>query len=100
MSGDGYHHGNLRRAVLDAAVEAIAESGPATWSLRELARRAGRLARRARPSLRRQDRAADGRRRGGLRALRRRPGGRPATTCTTSAWRTSGSRSGTGPTSR
>ncbi|MCP9948458.1 TetR/AcrR family transcriptional regulator [Actinomadura madurae] len=41
MSGDGYHHGNLRRAVLDAAVEAIAESGPATWSLRELARRAG-----------------------------------------------------------
>ncbi|MFC6886903.1 MULTISPECIES: TetR/AcrR family transcriptional regulator [Actinomadura] len=36
-----YHHGNLRRAVLDAAVEAIAESGPATWSLRELARRAG-----------------------------------------------------------
>jgi AcrR family transcriptional regulator len=41
MNGDGYHHGNLRRAVLDAAVEAIAESGPATWSLRELARRAG-----------------------------------------------------------
>ncbi|MEO3825568.1 TetR/AcrR family transcriptional regulator [Actinomadura sp. B10D3] len=41
MSGDGYHHGNLRRAVLDAAVEAIAESGPAAWSLRELARRAG-----------------------------------------------------------
>ncbi|WUI02647.1 TetR/AcrR family transcriptional regulator [Spirillospora sp. NBC_00431] len=36
-----YHHGNLRRAVLDAAVEAIAEQGPATWSLRELARRAG-----------------------------------------------------------
>ncbi|MEV3924524.1 TetR/AcrR family transcriptional regulator [Actinomadura coerulea] len=41
MSGDGYHHGNLRRAVLDAAIEAIAEAGPATWSLRELARRAG-----------------------------------------------------------
>ncbi|TYK44370.1 TetR/AcrR family transcriptional regulator [Actinomadura decatromicini] len=36
-----YHHGNLRRAVLDAAVAAIAESGPAGWSLRELARRAG-----------------------------------------------------------
>ncbi|WP_318784653.1 TetR/AcrR family transcriptional regulator [Actinomadura algeriensis] len=36
-----YHHGNLRRAVLDAAAEAIAESGPAGWSLRELARRAG-----------------------------------------------------------
>ncbi|TDD67042.1 TetR/AcrR family transcriptional regulator [Actinomadura darangshiensis] len=41
MSGDTYHHGNLRRAVLDAAVEAIGEAGPAGWSLRELARRAG-----------------------------------------------------------
>ncbi|TDC67040.1 TetR/AcrR family transcriptional regulator [Actinomadura sp. GC306] len=41
MSGGSYHHGNLRRAVIDAAVEAISESGPATWSLRELARRAG-----------------------------------------------------------
>jgi len=36
-----YHHGNLRRAVLDAAIGAIEESGPAGWSLRELARRAG-----------------------------------------------------------
>ncbi|WP_026415519.1 TetR/AcrR family transcriptional regulator [Actinomadura oligospora] len=36
-----YHHGNLRRAVLDAAVAAIEESGPSGWSLRELARRAG-----------------------------------------------------------
>ncbi|TMQ90885.1 TetR/AcrR family transcriptional regulator [Actinomadura soli] len=36
-----YHHGNLRRAVLDAAVEAIAEEGAAGWSLRRLARRAG-----------------------------------------------------------
>lgn len=36
-----YHHGNLRRAVMDAAVEAIEESGPSGWSLRELARRAG-----------------------------------------------------------
>ncbi|WP_141584834.1 TetR/AcrR family transcriptional regulator [Actinomadura sp. WMMA1423] len=41
MGRDGYHHGDLRRAVLDAAVEAIAEAGPAAWSLRELARRAG-----------------------------------------------------------
>ncbi|WP_433462145.1 TetR/AcrR family transcriptional regulator [Spirillospora sp. CA-128828] len=41
MSGDGYHHGNLRHVIMAAAVEAIAESGPATWSLRELARRAG-----------------------------------------------------------
>lgn len=36
-----YHHGNLRRAIMDAALEAIVESGPAGWSLRELARRAG-----------------------------------------------------------
>ncbi|MBX6386903.1 TetR/AcrR family transcriptional regulator [Microbispora hainanensis] len=36
-----YHHGNLRRAVMDAALQAIGESGPAGWSLRELARRAG-----------------------------------------------------------
>ncbi|MEU5882534.1 TetR/AcrR family transcriptional regulator [Spirillospora sp. NPDC047279] len=37
----GYHHGNLRRAIIDTAVEAIGESGTAAWSLRELARRAG-----------------------------------------------------------
>lgn len=37
----GYHHGDLRRAIIDAAVAAIADSGPATWSLRELSRRAG-----------------------------------------------------------
>ena len=36
-----YHHGDLRRAVLAAAVEAITESGPAGLSLRDLARRAG-----------------------------------------------------------
>ena len=36
-----YHHGDLRRAVLTAAVEAIDESGPAGISLRDLARRAG-----------------------------------------------------------
>ena len=36
-----YHHGHLRRALLDAAVEAITESGPAALSLRDLARRAG-----------------------------------------------------------
>ncbi|MBO2464794.1 TetR/AcrR family transcriptional regulator [Actinomadura violacea] len=41
MSDDAYHHGDLRRAVMAAAVAAIAESGPAGWSLRELARRAG-----------------------------------------------------------
>ncbi|MEU8296652.1 TetR/AcrR family transcriptional regulator [Micromonospora sp. NPDC048909] len=37
----GYHHGDLRRALLDAAVEVIEESGPAAVSLRDLARRAG-----------------------------------------------------------
>ncbi|WP_104169014.1 TetR/AcrR family transcriptional regulator [Arthrobacter sp. SX1312] len=36
-----YHHGALRRAVLDAAVVAINEVGPAAVSLRDLARRAG-----------------------------------------------------------
>jgi AcrR family transcriptional regulator len=36
-----YHHGDLRRALLVSAAEAIAESGPAALSLRDLARRAG-----------------------------------------------------------
>ncbi|MFI2649353.1 TetR/AcrR family transcriptional regulator [Micromonospora fulviviridis] len=36
-----YHHGDLRRALLEAAVEVMAESGPAALSLRDLARRAG-----------------------------------------------------------
>jgi AcrR family transcriptional regulator len=35
-----YHHGDLRRALLDAAATAIAEQGPAALSLRDLARRA------------------------------------------------------------
>ncbi|MEV4713601.1 TetR/AcrR family transcriptional regulator [Micromonospora sp. NPDC049374] len=37
----GYHHGDLRRTLLSAAVQAIEESGPAALSLRDLARRAG-----------------------------------------------------------
>ncbi|MFI7435694.1 TetR/AcrR family transcriptional regulator [Micromonospora haikouensis] len=42
MTGQrGYHHGDLRRALLAAAVEAITEAGPAALSLRDLARRAG-----------------------------------------------------------
>lgn len=41
MAKTGYHHGDLRRTVLSAAVDAIAESGVDGWSLRELARRAG-----------------------------------------------------------
>src|SRR2546430_7302801 len=36
-----YHHGDLRPALLRAAVETIAETGPAAMSLREVARRAG-----------------------------------------------------------
>jgi AcrR family transcriptional regulator len=36
-----YHHGDLRRALLDAAVRAVGETGPAALSLRDLARRAG-----------------------------------------------------------
>jgi len=36
-----YHHGDLRRVLLEAAVASIRESGPAALSLRELARRAG-----------------------------------------------------------
>lgn len=36
-----YHHGDLRRVLLAAAVDAIGEHGPAALSLRDLARRAG-----------------------------------------------------------
>jgi AcrR family transcriptional regulator len=36
-----YHHGDLPRALLDAAIQAILEVGPAAVSLRDLARRAG-----------------------------------------------------------
>ena len=36
-----YHHGDLRRALLAAAVEVIEESGPAAVGLRDLARRVG-----------------------------------------------------------
>ena len=36
-----YHHGNLREALLEAAQEALAESGPGALSLRDVARRAG-----------------------------------------------------------
>ena len=36
-----YHHGDLPRALLEAAVHAIAEVGPAAVSLRDLARRTG-----------------------------------------------------------
>lgn len=36
-----YHHGDLRRAILTAAVEAITAVGSANLSLRDVARRAG-----------------------------------------------------------
>ena len=36
-----YHHGSLRQALLDSALEIIEESGPSALSLREAASRAG-----------------------------------------------------------
>ena len=41
MTPRTYHHGDLHRAVLDAAVQAVLEVGPSQVSLRDLARRAG-----------------------------------------------------------
>lgn len=41
MTKGGYHHGDLRRALLSAATAVISETGPAAVSLRELARRTG-----------------------------------------------------------
>ena len=37
----GYHHGNLREALVDAAVRLIAEKGPAGFTIAEAARAAG-----------------------------------------------------------
>ena len=39
--GDRYHHGNLRRALVEAALEIVGEKDVASVSLREVARRAG-----------------------------------------------------------
>jgi AcrR family transcriptional regulator len=36
-----YHHGDLRRTLLDAALAIVAKEGPGALSLRELARKAG-----------------------------------------------------------
>ena len=41
MPRRAYHHGNLREALLQAAVRFIAELGPAAFTLREVARRTG-----------------------------------------------------------
>jgi AcrR family transcriptional regulator len=39
--GGRYHHGDLRRALVQAALELVRESGPSGITLREAARRAG-----------------------------------------------------------
>ncbi|MFJ9023721.1 TetR/AcrR family transcriptional regulator [Streptomyces sp. NPDC102259] len=41
MNDRPYHHGDLRRAILTAALDVIATDGPTGLSLRDLARRAG-----------------------------------------------------------
>ncbi|MCX4762682.1 TetR/AcrR family transcriptional regulator [Streptomyces sp. NBC_01275] len=41
MNHRPYHHGDLRRAILGAALDVIAAEGPSGLSLRDLARRAG-----------------------------------------------------------
>lgn len=41
MATTPYHHGNLRDALVEAAVEVVREGGPEALSLRELARRVG-----------------------------------------------------------
>lgn len=40
-AGDRYHHGNLRAALLDSALEVLTERGTVGFSMREAARRAG-----------------------------------------------------------
>lgn len=41
MHKRGYHHGNLRQALVDAALELVEEKGPAGFTLSEAAKRAG-----------------------------------------------------------
>lgn len=41
MTTDRYHHGNLREALVDAAVEVAREHGPSGLAVRDLARRVG-----------------------------------------------------------
>lgn len=41
MTTTPYHHGNLREALVEAAVEAVRERGPDGLALRDLARRVG-----------------------------------------------------------
>ena len=41
MPKRGYHHGNLRQALIDAALELITEKGPTGFTLSEAAKKAG-----------------------------------------------------------
>ena len=41
MTTSPYHHGNLREALVEAAVDVVREGGPEALALRELARRVG-----------------------------------------------------------
>ena len=41
LAEHGYHHGNLRRALMDEALKIIREQGVAAITLRDLARRTG-----------------------------------------------------------
>lgn len=41
MAKRGYHHGNLRQALVDAALELIEEKGPTGFTLTEAAKQAG-----------------------------------------------------------
>jgi AcrR family transcriptional regulator len=41
MSRRGYHHGNLREALIQAALDLIAEKGPSGFTFAEAARSAG-----------------------------------------------------------
>ena len=41
MPKRGYHHGNLRQALVDSALELIREKGPTGFTLSEAAKQAG-----------------------------------------------------------
>jgi len=41
MPKRGYHHGNLKQALVDAALDLITEKGPTGFTLSEAAKKAG-----------------------------------------------------------
>ena len=41
MAKRGYHHGNLRQALVDAALELVESRGPSGFTLSEAAKQAG-----------------------------------------------------------